>query len=76
MSSSDLMISDFSGVLDVDEEADADIDEAGEAGAEEAGEEPAEAVLGGIFSWPWMPFISMTTTILVALVLKLVPCKK
>ncbi len=34
------------------------------------------AVLGGIFSWPWMPFISMTTTILVALVLKLVPCKK
>ena len=28
------------------------------------------AVLGGIFSWPWMPFISMTTTILVALVLK------
>ena len=38
------VISDFSGVLDVDEEADADIDEAGEAGAEEAGEEPAEAV--------------------------------
>jgi SSS family solute:Na+ symporter len=34
------------------------------------------AVLGGIFSWPWMPFISMTTTILVALILKLVPCKK
>ena len=28
------------------------------------------AVLGGIFSWPWMPFISMTTTILVALVLR------
>jgi len=26
------------------------------------------AVLGGIFSWPWMPFISMTTTILVALI--------
>lgn len=25
------------------------------------------AVLGGIFSWPWMPFISMTTTIAVAL---------
>ena len=25
------------------------------------------AVLGGIFSWPWMPFISMTTTIVVAL---------
>jgi SSS family solute:Na+ symporter len=28
------------------------------------------AVLGGIFSWPWMPFISMTTTIVVAIVLK------
>jgi SSS family solute:Na+ symporter len=28
------------------------------------------AVLGGIFSWPWMPFISMTTTVLVAVVLK------
>lgn len=25
-----------------------------------------KAVLGGIFSWPWMPLISMTTTILVA----------
>ena len=25
------------------------------------------ALLGGIFSWPWMPFISMTTTIAVAL---------
>ena len=24
------------------------------------------AVLGGIFSWPWMPFISTTTTIVVA----------
>jgi len=30
------------------------------------------ALLGGIFSWPWMPFISMTTTIVVAVVLKLV----
>jgi SSS family solute:Na+ symporter len=28
------------------------------------------AVLGDIFSWPWMPFISMTTTVLVAVVLK------
>ena len=28
------------------------------------------AVLGGIFSWPWMPFISMTTTVLIAVVLK------
>ena len=28
------------------------------------------AVLGDIFSWPWMPFISMTTTVLVAIVLK------
>ena len=28
------------------------------------------AVLDGIFSWPWMPFISMTTTVLVAAVLK------
>ena len=28
------------------------------------------AVLDGIFSWPWMPFISMTTTVLVAIVLK------
>jgi SSS family solute:Na+ symporter len=28
------------------------------------------AVLDGIFSWPWMPFISMTTTIVVAVVLK------
>ena len=27
------------------------------------------AVLGGIFSWPWMPFISTTATVLVALVL-------
>ena len=25
------------------------------------------AVLGGIFSWPWMPFISMTTTVVVAM---------
>ena len=31
------------------------------------------AVLGGIFSWPWMPFISMTTTVLVAAV---IPRKK
>ncbi|SHJ21643.1 sodium:solute symporter [Fibrobacter sp. UWP2] len=30
------------------------------------------ALLGGIFSWPWMPFISMTTTIVVAVALKLV----
>lgn len=30
------------------------------------------ALLGGIFSWPWMPFISMTTTILVAVLLKLI----
>jgi SSS family solute:Na+ symporter len=30
------------------------------------------AVLDGIFSWPWMPFISMTTTVLVAVVLRLV----
>jgi SSS family solute:Na+ symporter len=28
------------------------------------------AVLGDIFSWPWMPFISMTTTVLIAVVLK------
>jgi SSS family solute:Na+ symporter len=28
------------------------------------------AVLGGIFSWPWMPFISMTTTVVVALLFK------
>ena len=27
------------------------------------------AVLGGIFSWPWMPFISMTTTIVMALLI-------
>jgi SSS family solute:Na+ symporter len=27
------------------------------------------AVLGGIFSWPWMPFISMTTTIAMALLI-------
>ena len=27
------------------------------------------ALLGGIFSWPWMPFISMTTTVVVALVI-------
>jgi SSS family solute:Na+ symporter len=25
------------------------------------------AVLGGIFSWPWMPFISTTTTVVVAI---------
>jgi SSS family solute:Na+ symporter len=30
------------------------------------------ALLGNTFSWPWMPFISMTTTIVVAVVLKLV----
>ncbi len=30
------------------------------------------ALLGGIFSWPWMPFISMTTTIVVAVALKLI----
>jgi SSS family solute:Na+ symporter len=30
------------------------------------------AVLGGIFSWPWMPFISTTATVLVALVLNAV----
>ena len=30
------------------------------------------AVLGGIFSWPWMPFISMTTTIVVALLVNAV----
>jgi len=30
------------------------------------------AVLGGIFSWPWMPFISMTTTIAVALLVNAV----
>ncbi|MCQ2092551.1 MAG: sodium:solute symporter [Fibrobacter sp.] len=30
------------------------------------------AVLGGIFSWPWMPFISMTTTILIAVVISLI----
>ena len=28
------------------------------------------AVFDGVFSWPWMPFISMTTTVLVAVVLK------
>ena len=31
-----------------------------------------KAVFGGFFSWPWMPFISMTTTIVVAVVLKFV----
>ena len=31
-----------------------------------------KAVFGGIFSWPWMPFISMTTTIVVALVVNFV----
>ena len=30
------------------------------------------AVLGGVFSWPWMPFISMTTTIVVALLVNAV----
>jgi SSS family solute:Na+ symporter len=30
------------------------------------------AVLGGIFSWPWMPFISMTTTVVVALLVNAV----
>jgi SSS family solute:Na+ symporter len=30
------------------------------------------AVLGGIFSWAWMPFISMTTTIVVALLVNAV----
>lgn len=30
------------------------------------------AVIGGVFSWPWMPFISMLTTVAVALLLKLV----
>jgi SSS family solute:Na+ symporter len=30
------------------------------------------AVFEETFSWPWMPFISMTTTIVVAVVLKLV----
>jgi SSS family solute:Na+ symporter len=30
------------------------------------------AVLDGIFSWPWMPFISMTTTIVVALLVNAV----
>jgi SSS family solute:Na+ symporter len=30
------------------------------------------AVLGGIFSWPWMPFISMTTTIVMALLINAV----
>ncbi|MCF0221573.1 MAG: sodium:solute symporter [Fibrobacter sp.] len=30
------------------------------------------ALLGGVFSWPWMPFISMTTTILVAVVVSVV----
>lgn len=30
------------------------------------------AVFGGIFSWPWMPLISMTTTIVVACVLNAV----
>ena len=28
------------------------------------------AVFENVFSWPWMPFISMTTTVLVAVVLK------
>ena len=28
------------------------------------------ALLGDIFSWPWMPFISTTTTVVVALLLK------
>jgi SSS family solute:Na+ symporter len=28
------------------------------------------AVFDKVFSWPWMPFISMTTTVLVAVVLK------
>ena len=27
------------------------------------------ALLGGVFSWPWMPFISMSTTIVFAIVL-------
>jgi SSS family solute:Na+ symporter len=31
-----------------------------------------KAVFGGIFSWPWLPFISMTTTIVVALVVNFV----
>ncbi len=31
-----------------------------------------KAVFDGIFSWPWMPFISMTTTIVVAIVVNLV----
>lgn len=30
------------------------------------------AVLGGIFSWPWMPFISMTTTVVFALVVNFI----
>lgn len=30
------------------------------------------AVLGGIFSWPWMPFISMSTTIIVAVLISLI----
>ena len=30
------------------------------------------AVLGDVFSWPWMPFISMTTTIVVALLVNAV----
>ena len=30
------------------------------------------AVLGGIFSWPWLPFISMTTTIVMALLINTV----
>jgi SSS family solute:Na+ symporter len=30
------------------------------------------AVFEKVFSWPWMPFISMTTTIVVALVVNLV----
>ena len=30
------------------------------------------AVLGGIFSWPWMPFISTTTTVAVALIVNAV----
>ena len=32
------------------------------------------AVFEKIFSWPWMPFISMTTTVVVAVVLKF--CRK
>jgi len=32
------------------------------------------AVFEKVFSWPWMPFISMTTTVVVAVVLKF--CRK